>query len=143
MAACRRERKNFCVRRWRLEPAISHALLQAVAKNKLVKSEEAVAIAALALIPNQLTGDEGWSAVRTAVHGGRVLGALADLSPEQVAELWAPIEPAISLESLDEAFVQANGVRGAVNNAIRKLTRPPRPKASAPAVSRAPAPFGG
>ena len=129
-------------RRWRLEPAISHALLQAVAKNRLVKSEEAVALAALALIPNQLTGDEGWSAVRTAVHGGRVLGALADLSPEQVAELWAPIEPVISLESLDEGFVQANGVRGAVNSAIRRLTRPPRAKASAPAVSRAPAPFG-
>src|SRR5438128_6628278 len=83
-----KEQAAMLGRRWRLEPAISHTLLQAVAKNKLVKSEEPVAIAALALIPNQLTGDEGWSAVRTAVHGGRVLGALADLSQGKSAGCW-------------------------------------------------------
>src|SRR5213079_2647613 len=49
-------------------PGASHALLQAVAKNKHVKSEEAVAVAALSLIPNHLVGDQGWSAVRTAVN---------------------------------------------------------------------------
>src|SRR6266516_397277 len=61
-------------KRWRMEPGASRTLLQAVAKNRHVRSEEAVAIGALSLIPNQLTGDEGWSAVRTLVHGGRVLG---------------------------------------------------------------------
>jgi hypothetical protein len=67
--------------RWRIEPGASRALLHAVAKNRHVKSEEAVAIAALVLIPEHVTGDEGWSAVRTLVHGGRVLGAFDDLKP--------------------------------------------------------------
>src|SRR5262249_45498398 len=62
-----REQLAILARRWRLPPAASHALLQAVAKTKHVKSEETVALAALTLIPAQLSGDEGWSAVRTAV----------------------------------------------------------------------------
>ena len=55
-------------RRWRISPGTSSALLQAVAKNREAKSEEAVALAALGMIPNHLSGDEGWAAVRTAVH---------------------------------------------------------------------------
>src|SRR5207248_1849162 len=81
LQALTREEVEALANRWRIEPGASHALLQAVAKNKHVKSEEAVAVAALSLIPNHLVGDQGWSAVRTAVHGGRVLGAMGELSP--------------------------------------------------------------
>ena len=95
-----KDQLSALARRWRIEPGASRALLQAVAKNREVKSEEAVALAALALVPNLLTGDEGWSAVRTAVHGGRVLGALGDLSSAEIVELWAPLEAVISLASL-------------------------------------------
>ena len=62
-------------RRWRLEPEASRALLQAVANHREARSEESVAMAALTLIPAQITGDSGWAAVRTAVHGGRARGA--------------------------------------------------------------------
>src|SRR4029077_21023666 len=58
-------------RRWRLDPAASRALLQAVANHREARSEESVAVAALVLIPAHITGDSGWAAVRTAVHGGR------------------------------------------------------------------------
>src|SRR4029077_5444907 len=64
-----REQLQVLANRWRITPATSHALLQAVAKNREAKSEEAVALFALAMIPNHLVGDEGWAAVRTAVHG--------------------------------------------------------------------------
>ncbi len=139
-----REGLEVLAGRWRLEPAASHALLQAVAKTKHVKSEEAVAVAALTLIPAQLEGDEGWSAVRTAVHGGRVLGALSELSPEVTTELWAPLEEVIPLASLerDATPPEGVGVRAAVNHAIRKITRPPRARLAAPAAVRAGAPYG-
>jgi hypothetical protein len=88
--------------RLHIEPAASRALLQAVARHKEVKSEEAVAMAALAVIPAQLTGDSGWAAIRTAVHGGRVLGCMPDLSQQEVAELWAPLEAAVPFASLTE-----------------------------------------
>jgi hypothetical protein len=87
-------------RRWRIDPGASRSLLQAVARRSHALSEEAVAMAALSFIPHHVDGDEGWSAVRTAVHGGRVLGALAELSPEDVGQLWAPLEPVIPLASL-------------------------------------------
>jgi hypothetical protein len=88
--------------RLHIEPAASRALLQAVARHKEVKSEEAAAMAAVAVIPAHLTGDSGWAAIRTAVHGGRVLGCMADLSQHEVAELWAPLEAAIPFASLAE-----------------------------------------
>ena len=138
-----REQLARLARGWRLTPAASHALLQAVAKSKHVKSEEAVALAALTLIPAQLSGDEGWSAVRTTVHGGRVLGALKELKPEEITELWAPLDEVIPLATLDEeAPSYEEGVRAAVNNAIKKITRPPRPKVATPAAVRASAPYG-
>ena len=65
----RPDQLDLLAKRWRIQPAASHALLQAVSKNREVKSEEAVAIAAVVTIPAQLTGDAGWAAVRTAVHG--------------------------------------------------------------------------
>jgi len=131
--------------RWRIEPGASRTLLQAVAKNRHVRSEEAVAIGALSLIPNQLTGDEGWSAVRTLVHGGRVLGTLGDLSTQEVAELWAPLEPVIPISSLsqvEEPMPVAERVRSAVNSAIKTITRPPRARAAPASAAKAPAPYG-
>ena len=139
------EQLAVLARRWRIAPAASHTLLQAVATTRHVKSEEAVALTALTLIPNLLTGDEGWSAVRTAVHGGRVLGALGELTPEQVTELWAPIEPAIPFASLNEVETVpiGEGVRTAVNNALKKITKPPRSRVvGPPASARPPAAYG-
>ena len=132
-------------KRWRIEPGASRTLLQAVAKNRHVRSEEAVAIGALSLIPNQLTGDEGWSAVRTLVHGGRVLGTLGDLSTQEVAELWAPLEPVIPISSLSQVegpMPVAERVRSAVNSAIKTITRPPRARAAPASAAKAPAPYG-
>jgi hypothetical protein len=129
--------------RWRIEPGASRALLQVVAKNRDVKSEEAVAIAALVLIPQVVNGDEGWSAVRTLVHGGRVLGSLDDLSPEDIRELWAPLEAVIPFESLRQGEeVSASGLRSAVGEAIKKISRPPRSRVAAPPATRVPALYG-
>ena len=139
-----KEQLLVLARRWRIEPAASRSLLQAVAKNRHVQSEEAVAIGALELIPQQLTGDEGWSAVRTLVHGGRVLRSFSELTAAEIAELWTPLESVIPLASLshDVEVPPAGRVRSAVNNAIKTITRPPRARLTpAPAV-RAPAPFG-
>ncbi len=141
-----KEQLEALARRWRIEPAASRALLQAVAKNREVKSEEAVALAALAMIPNHLGGDLGWSAVRTAVHGGRVLGAMGELDPNEVAQLWSPLETVIPLASIDEVEVEdapaaVDRIREAVDGAIRTITRPPRAPAAATAP-RAPAQFG-
>jgi hypothetical protein len=139
-----KEQLQVLAKRWRIAPGTSRSLLQAVAKNKLAKSEEAVALAALSQIPNQLTGDEGWAAVRTAVHGGRVLGALEELTPEEVTELWTPIEPVVSFASLSEVVNVPAGerMRTAVNNAIRTITRPPRSRVTAPATAKVAAPYG-
>jgi len=139
-----KEQFEMLGRRWRIEPAASRALLQAVAKNRHVKSEEAVAIAALSLIPHQLVGDPGWAAVRTAVHAGRILGAQDDLTPQEVAELWVPIEPVIPFASLSEVVEIPAGerVRAAVGSAIKTITRPPRTRAVAAPVTRAAAPYG-
>jgi hypothetical protein len=140
-----REQLEFLAQRWRIEPAASRALLQAVAKNPHVKSEEAVALSAMAYVPNLLSGDIGWSAVRTLVHGGRVLGALPHLSAQEIALLWAPLEPVVPLASLDEVDERptAQRVRAAVDTAIKSITRPPRSRAVAVAsVAKAATPYG-
>jgi hypothetical protein len=140
-----KEELELLGKRWRIEPTASRALLTAVAQNRHVKSEEAVALAAMTSIPNMLTGDQGWAAVRTAVHAGRVLGALPDLSAEQVAELWSPIEPVIPFASLDAVVdvPAAERVRAVVDNAIKSITRPPKSRSAAAApASRAAAPYG-
>src|SRR5206468_4173757 len=46
-----KEQLQMFARRWRISPGTSSALLQAVAKNREAKSEEAVALAALGMIP--------------------------------------------------------------------------------------------
>ena len=139
--ALTKEQLLALAKRWHIEPGASRALLQAVAKNRHVKSEEAVAMTALVLVPNKLGGDEGWSAVRTLVHGGRVLGSLDDLAPDQVRELWAPLAAVVSLASLSEQEPEPAAV-DRVNDAIAKITKPPRARVSATATPRVPAVYG-
>ena len=136
---------EILARRWRIEPAASRALLSAVAKNREAKGEEAVALAALAYIPSQLAGDAGWAAIRTVVHGGRVLACLADLSPEEVAANWAPLDGIISLGSLNEPDTAPpmERVAAAVIGGIKTLqARRRAPRVSPTVPPKAPAPYG-
>jgi hypothetical protein len=136
------ERCEGLARRWRIEPTASRALLQAVSKHPEVKSEEAVAIAALIVIPGRLTGDSGWAAVRTAVHGGRVLGCAGDLSHQEVAELWSPLEAVIPFASLtEESHDAAERVKAAVSSAIRTI-KSPRKRIAAAVPAKPAAPYG-
>jgi hypothetical protein len=130
-------------RRWRLEHAASRALLKAVANHREAKSEESVAMAALTVIPAQITGDSGWAAVRTAVHGGRVLGCISDLSTAEIAELWKPLEETIPFASLTEHENQAAAdmVKAVVSSAVRTLKQP-RKRLPAAVPAKAAAPFG-
>jgi hypothetical protein len=127
---------------WRLDHSASRALLQSVAKSRHLNIEVAVALAALTSIPAQLAGDAGWAAVRTAVHGGRVLSCRAELAKEEITVLWAPLQAAITFGSLEKGR-RDNGARTRVQAAVTKAietTKPPR----APAVPppKASAPFG-
>ena len=142
-----REQLRGLAHRLRVSPAASHALLQAVARNREARSEEAVALFAMAMMPNHLTGDEGWAAVRTAVHGGRVLGALGELAPDETMELWAPLEPVVPMASLEEEPAEpvpaGERVKAAVDTAIKKITRPPRSRTStAPPGTKVAAQYG-
>ncbi|HYL08529.1 MAG TPA: hypothetical protein VEU76_08260 [Candidatus Udaeobacter sp.] len=139
-----KEQADILARRWHIEPAASRALLTAVAKNRHVLSEEAVALLALRVVPSLLPGDLGWSAVRTAVHGGRVLGVMGDLAAAEIVELWSPIEPVVPLASLDQVEVQPamERMRDAVDGAIKSITRPPRSRAQSQATPKAPAVYG-
>jgi DNA-binding NarL/FixJ family response regulator len=136
------ERCEMLAKPWRLEHAASRALLQAVAKKRHQNIEEAVALGALAAIPAYLTGDAGWAAVRTAVHGGRVLSRRLDLSTEEFAVLWAPLQEAIPHESLDKNGgdkAKRTLVRAAVTKAIESI-KPPKAAPARP--PKAPALFG-
>ena len=119
-------------KRWRVDAGASRALLQAVAKHRHAQSEEAVAVAALSTIPHHLSGDEGWSAVRTAVHGGRVLSAMADLAPDEIAQLWLPLETVIPLASLDVEESAATG----------PAPKTARPRPAAASTAKTPAAYG-
>src|SRR5712692_6211415 len=114
--ALTREKCEVLARRWRLDPDASRALLKVVAKSRYLKGEEAAALLALRTIPTRLTGDLGWAAVRTVVHGGRVLGARAELTKGQVAVLWIPLEAAIPFASLEDPV--ARPVRARVRAAV-------------------------
>jgi hypothetical protein len=127
---------------WRLDHDASRALTQAVAKSKQLKIEEAVALSALSTIPATLSGDAGWAAVRAVVHGARVLSRRSHLSGEEVAVLWAPLEPAIPLRSLDKPGRKAGprtSMRAVVTKAIETI-KPPKVVTSA--TPKAPAPYG-
>jgi hypothetical protein len=136
------EQCELLAKPWRLEREASRSLLSAVAKSRYLKTEEAVALVALRTIPALLKGDAGWAAVKTAVHGGRVLGRRAELAKDEVTTLWSPLQAAIPIESLDEdAHDEDTGtrVRAAVTKAIKSI-KSPRVAPVAPA--KAPAPFG-
>ena len=87
---------------WSLDREISAVLLQTAARANTRQAEEAAALAAIAAVHRHVQSDAGWAAVKTAVHGGRVLACRAELTPEQLAALWFPLEVAIPLKSLDE-----------------------------------------
>src|SRR5260370_938021 len=137
--------------RWRLDAESARALLQVVAMTRYLKPDEAAALIGLRTIPTQLTGDLGWAAAKTVVHGGRVLGASAELSREQIAVLCAPLGAARPLASIEERVpkpVRAR-VRAAVDRATAAITKPPIPAATAGTTSppskrltpRAPGPY--
>jgi len=134
-----RDKCEVLARRWRLDADSSRALLQEVAKSGYLKAEEAAALVALRTVPSQLTGDQGWAAVKTVVHGGRVVGARVALSKEQVAELWAPLEPAIPLATIEEPVAKPvrSRVRAAVARATTAITKPPASRATAAAAAMA------
>lgn len=127
---------------WRLDHDASRALTQAVAKNRRLSIEETVALSALSTIPATLGGDAGWAAVRTAVHGGRVLSRRSELSSEELTVLWAPLEPAIPYKSLERGAKKTGagtGVRAAVTKALETI-KPA--KTVPPPAAKAPAPYG-
>lgn len=127
---------------WRMDHEASRALQTAVAKSRFLKTEEAVALAALRAVPTHLQGDAGWAAVRTVVHGGRVLGRRGELTEDEVAILWSPLEAAIPLESLREGAQDPSAqtrVRAAVSRAIKTMKAP---RASVPSAAKAAAAFG-
>jgi len=106
--------------RWHVDATASGALVQALARRRHSPSEEAVALAALTFIPRHVAGDEGWAAVRTAVHGGRVLGALADLTPEDAKALWSPLEGVVPFALLDSPGEVAKPARSRPGAAARR-----------------------
>ena len=141
LEALSKEQLLALAKRWHIEPGASRALLQGVAKNRHVKSEEAVALVSLVLVPHKLTGDEGWSAVRTLVHAGRVLGSLEHLAPEDVRELWAPLETVVPFAALAEPEREPATV-DRVKSAITAITKPPRARAAASTAPKPPAVYG-
>src|SRR4029077_16001701 len=135
-----KERCELLARRWRLDAEASRGLLKVVARSRYLKGEEAAALLALRTVPGNLQGDAGWAAVKTLVHGGRVLGTRADMPKDQVAVLWAPLEAAIPLASIEEPVakpVRAR-VRAAVARAATAITKPPPSRTAAAATTTAP-----
>ena len=127
-----REQCEVLSRRWRMDSDASRALLQVVAKSRYLKTEEAAALIALRTIPAHLTGDSGWAAVRTVVHGGRVLGSRAELTNDQVTVLWAPLEAVIPLRSVDA--VRARPARTRMRAAVTRAMKTMKTSTGAPAA---------
>jgi len=135
---------ELLARRWHLDPEASRALLRVVSRTPHLLSEEAVAVASVTIVPNLMQGDGGWSAVRTAVHGGRVLGCADELSATELAALWAPLEPVIPLATLDLAADEDAGtrVKDALSGALRTIRRPRAARRAGVAAPQTPAPYG-
>ena len=104
-------------RQWSLDRESSGSLLQAALQSRAREAEEFVAIAAIAVAPKHVSGDAGWAAVKTAVHGGRVLSAMGELTSEQLQTLWAPLEEAVVLRSLTDAPVSDKPARARTKKA--------------------------
>jgi len=133
---------QYLAKPWRVDHDASRALTQAVAKSKHLHIEVAVAIAALNTIPSRLAGDPGWAAVRTAVHGGRVLSRRAELAKSEVTLLWVPLQAVFPLGALERGGRDKSAgtrVRAAVTKAIETI----KPQKATPAPPpRAPAQYG-
>ena len=133
---------QYLAKPWRVDHDASRALTQAVAKSKHLQIEVAVAIAALNTIPSRLAGDPGWAAVRTAVHGGRVLSRRAELAKSEVTLLWVPLQAVFPLGALERGGRDKSAgtrVRAAVTKAIETI----KPQKATPAPPpRAPAQYG-
>ena len=86
---------------WQLDDALSSVLSHAVADGGSRAGEEAAALNAVVTVPMRLAGSGGWAAVKTAAFGGRVIAIRNRLTVEQLVALWAPIQPAIPLVSLN------------------------------------------
>ena len=114
---------NVLARAWSLDRDASSALLQATTRSRTREAEEAAALAALTVAHKHLAGDAGWAAVKTAVHGARVLSCRPELTADQLAMLWAPLEEAIALRSLDDQPESASKPKPAP-----KPKAPPKPK---------------
>jgi hypothetical protein len=79
---------------------LSSVLSRAVADGAARTGEEAAALAAVVTVPMRLAGAGGWAAVKTVAFGGRVMAVRTRLTADQLAALWAPIQPAIPLTAL-------------------------------------------
>ncbi|HEY6875286.1 MAG TPA: hypothetical protein VI384_02890 [Candidatus Dormibacteraeota bacterium] len=114
-------------RPWSLDREASTTLLQAAHRSKAREAEEFVALAAIAMAARHIAGDSGWAAVKTAVHGARVLASRGELTAEQTAIVWAPLEDAIPLRSLTEASMPDKPSKPRAKQAEPK--KKPAPKA--------------
>jgi hypothetical protein len=85
---------------WEVNGEASSVLSKAIVDGSARTAEEAAALAAVVTVPMRLAGTKGWAAVKTAAFGARVIASRTHLTPEQLEELWKPIQPAIPLTSL-------------------------------------------
>ena len=126
-------------RPWTLDREASASLLQAAMRSRARESEEAAAVGALLVVGKHLSGDAAWAAVKTAVHGARVLTCRGELAQEQLGALWAPLEAAIALRSLDDRPASEKPARAVAAKSL-KAPAPPEPPAprKRPASKRGP-----
>jgi hypothetical protein len=85
---------------WQIGDEVSNVLSKVVADGSARTAEEAGALTAMVTVPMRLAGSKGWAAVKTAAYGGRVIASRTKLTPQQLEELWKPVEAAIPLASL-------------------------------------------
>jgi len=83
-----------------VDDELSGALARAVADGSARAGEEAAALAAVVTVPMRLAGPGGWSAVKTAAFGGKVIASRTRLTAQQLEGLWQPLQAAIPLASL-------------------------------------------
>jgi hypothetical protein len=85
---------------WQVGDEVSSVLSTAVADGSARPAEEAAALTAMVTVPMRLAGSKGWAAVKTAAFGGRVIASRTKLTPQQLEELWKPVEAAIPISAL-------------------------------------------
>jgi hypothetical protein len=85
---------------WQVGDEVSNVLSKAVADGSARPAEEAAALTAMVTVPMRLAGSKGWAAVKTAAFGGRVIASRTKLTPQQLEELWKPVEAAIPISAL-------------------------------------------